>query len=250
MQLVIFSACPKGRFLKGSKIRYTFDEQIVSKVVRCCILTLSIFPRNLFNYSSRTAQDLPLFHPFFILSFKVSSPCTVNNGGCSHFCVPKTSGYECVCPTGLTVKQDGKTCNESKCIFSGTEKGWIPFQKWTKSMYKHRVSSLTVKGRLCCPAVISPRIYNTLKFLWISLCLKNKHCELRSNTRSFRNSLPSWSFLYRRTGERQSWNTSVKCYSSYIIFCDRGMNIWLSLDSVVVGTSTNCFFFYGASQRF
>ncbi|KAL9960419.1 hypothetical protein ACROYT_G033874 [Oculina patagonica] len=42
----------------------------------------------------------------------VSSPCTVNNGGCSHFCVPKTSGYECVCPTGLTVKQDGKTCNE------------------------------------------------------------------------------------------------------------------------------------------
>ena len=45
---------------------------------------------------------------------KASSPCSVNNGGCSHFCVAKTSGYECVCPTGLAVKQDGKTCKDSK----------------------------------------------------------------------------------------------------------------------------------------
>ena len=28
----------------------------------------------------------------------------------------KTSGYECVCPTGLAVKQDGKTCKDSKSI--------------------------------------------------------------------------------------------------------------------------------------
>ncbi|XP_044183159.1 uncharacterized protein LOC114968057 isoform X2 [Acropora millepora] len=41
-----------------------------------------------------------------------SNPCTVNNGGCSHFCVTKSSGYECVCPTGLAVKQDGKTCED------------------------------------------------------------------------------------------------------------------------------------------
>ncbi|XP_066030110.1 low-density lipoprotein receptor-related protein 6 isoform X2 [Pocillopora verrucosa] len=39
-------------------------------------------------------------------------PCSVNNGGCSHFCVPKASNHECVCPTGLAVKQDGKTCEE------------------------------------------------------------------------------------------------------------------------------------------
>ncbi|XP_022803615.1 sushi, von Willebrand factor type A, EGF and pentraxin domain-containing protein 1-like isoform X1 [Stylophora pistillata] len=41
-----------------------------------------------------------------------SGPCAVNNGGCSHFCIPKASNHECVCPTGLVVKQDGKTCEE------------------------------------------------------------------------------------------------------------------------------------------
>ncbi|PFX17351.1 Low-density lipoprotein receptor-related protein 6 [Stylophora pistillata] len=41
-----------------------------------------------------------------------SSSCSVNNGGCSHFCVPEASNHKCVCPTGLAVKQDGKTCEE------------------------------------------------------------------------------------------------------------------------------------------
>ena len=48
------------------------------------------------------------------LFYLVSSACSINNGGCSHFCVPKTSGQECKCPTGLAVKQNGKTCEESK----------------------------------------------------------------------------------------------------------------------------------------
>lgn len=49
-------------------------------------------------------------------NFQGVSACAAANGGCSHFCVPKTSGYECVCPTGLTVKKDGKTCEDSKDI--------------------------------------------------------------------------------------------------------------------------------------
>lgn len=49
-----------------------------------------------------------------IVPFKASNPCTVHNGGCSHFCVVKSSGYECICPTGLTVKQDGKASEDSK----------------------------------------------------------------------------------------------------------------------------------------
>ncbi|PFX23095.1 Low-density lipoprotein receptor-related protein 6, partial [Stylophora pistillata] len=39
-----------------------------------------------------------------------SSPCGINNGGCSHFCIAKTSGRECVCPSDLKLNQDGKTC--------------------------------------------------------------------------------------------------------------------------------------------
>ena len=57
---------------------------------------------------------------FYILSQIASSPCAVNNGGCSHFCVARTVGFECVCPTGLTVKEDGKTCEDSKGIFVKT----------------------------------------------------------------------------------------------------------------------------------
>lgn len=55
-----------------------------------------------------------------MLSLTASSPCAVNNGGCSHFCVARTDGFECVCPTGLIVKQDGKTCEDSKDIFINT----------------------------------------------------------------------------------------------------------------------------------
>ena len=46
--------------------------------------------------------------------FEDSSPCAVSNGGCSQFCVATKSGSECVCPTGLAVKQDNKTCEDSK----------------------------------------------------------------------------------------------------------------------------------------
>lgn len=32
-----------------------------------------------------------------------NSPCMVNNGNCSHFCLlsPNSPGYKCACPTGV-----------------------------------------------------------------------------------------------------------------------------------------------------
>ena len=67
-----------------------------------------------------TALPKELIVTFYILSTIASSPCAVNNGGCSHFCVARTVGFECVCPTGLIVKEDGKTCEESKSILIKT----------------------------------------------------------------------------------------------------------------------------------
>ena len=29
----------------------------------------------------------------------------------------RSSGYDCVCPVGLPLKQDGRTCEESKLFF-------------------------------------------------------------------------------------------------------------------------------------
>ena len=47
----------------------------------------------------------------------LSSPgfnkCGSRNGGCSHLCLPRPSGFSCACPTGIQLKGDGKTCDPS-----------------------------------------------------------------------------------------------------------------------------------------
>lgn len=66
-------------------------------------------------------DDLTNNRTLFLVSFvsqilrlsSASNPCAVNKGGCSHFCVAKSSGYECACPAGLPLKQDNKTCEGS-----------------------------------------------------------------------------------------------------------------------------------------
>ncbi|XP_076032620.1 low-density lipoprotein receptor-related protein 4-like isoform X2 [Oratosquilla oratoria] len=42
----------------------------------------------------------------------VENKCGHSNGGCSHLCLRSPSGFSCVCPTGLTLKER-KTCNSS-----------------------------------------------------------------------------------------------------------------------------------------
>ncbi|NIG60862.1 low-density lipoprotein receptor-related protein 4 [Pontoporia blainvillei] len=39
--------------------------------------------------------------------------CSSRNGGCSHLCLPRPSGFSCACPTGIQLKGDGKTCDPS-----------------------------------------------------------------------------------------------------------------------------------------
>lgn len=38
--------------------------------------------------------------------------CGDNNGGCSHLCLRKPGKFSCQCPTGIKMKEDGKTCEE------------------------------------------------------------------------------------------------------------------------------------------
>uniref|UniRef100_A0A3B4ZG68 EGF-like domain-containing protein n=1 Tax=Stegastes partitus TaxID=144197 RepID=A0A3B4ZG68_9TELE len=42
----------------------------------------------------------------------IQTPCSNNNGGCSHLCLlsPVHPFYSCACPTGVQLKPDGKTC--------------------------------------------------------------------------------------------------------------------------------------------
>uniref|UniRef100_A0A8C7YW91 Low-density lipoprotein receptor-related protein 5 n=1 Tax=Oryzias sinensis TaxID=183150 RepID=A0A8C7YW91_9TELE len=42
----------------------------------------------------------------------IRTPCSDNNGGCSHLCLlsPVPPFYSCTCPTGVQLRADGKTC--------------------------------------------------------------------------------------------------------------------------------------------
>ena len=42
----------------------------------------------------------------------------MNNGGCSHFCAVTSSSPLCVCPTGFALKQDERTCENSKSFLA------------------------------------------------------------------------------------------------------------------------------------
>ncbi|KAG5848887.1 low-density lipoprotein receptor-related protein 4-like isoform X1 [Anguilla anguilla] len=35
------------------------------------------------------------------------------NGGCSHLCLPNPNGTSCACPTGILLKEDGRSCDDS-----------------------------------------------------------------------------------------------------------------------------------------
>ncbi|XP_067654975.1 low-density lipoprotein receptor-related protein 4-like [Haliotis asinina] len=38
--------------------------------------------------------------------------CGEKNGGCSHLCLPRPQGITCACPSGLLLKEDGRTCED------------------------------------------------------------------------------------------------------------------------------------------
>ena len=42
--------------------------------------------------------------------------CRMNNGGCSHLCLPNRRGVSCACPSGLQLTSDNRTCETSKLI--------------------------------------------------------------------------------------------------------------------------------------
>ncbi|XP_058500814.1 low-density lipoprotein receptor-related protein 5 [Solea solea] len=58
-------------------------------------------------YSPMDIQVLETYRqPYF------QTPCSDNNGGCSHLCLlsPVNPFYSCACPTGVQLNPDGKTC--------------------------------------------------------------------------------------------------------------------------------------------
>uniref|UniRef100_A0A8C2AGE5 Low density lipoprotein receptor-related protein 4 n=1 Tax=Cyprinus carpio TaxID=7962 RepID=A0A8C2AGE5_CYPCA len=64
-------------------------------------------------------ENLMDIHMFHHHRTKVQTPCSVNNGGCSHLCLlaPAPKASSCACPTGINLQADGKTCTHAMNSF-------------------------------------------------------------------------------------------------------------------------------------
>lgn len=64
----------------------------------------------------------------------VQTPCSDNNGGCSHLCLlsPVQPFYSCACPTGVQLKPDGRTCKP------GMTSGRRPSTLWVREEVRVR----------------------------------------------------------------------------------------------------------------
>lgn len=58
------------------------------------------------------------------LYLTATNPCGIDNGGCSHLCLmsPVKPFYQCACPTGVKLLENGKTCKDGKKMVSKKEK--------------------------------------------------------------------------------------------------------------------------------
>lgn len=45
-----------------------------------------------------------------MFSFSETSPCLINNGGCSYLCITSLNGRICACPRDMSLAEDNSTC--------------------------------------------------------------------------------------------------------------------------------------------
>ncbi|KAM9247401.1 low-density lipoprotein receptor-related protein 6 isoform 6-T6 [Leptosomus discolor] len=74
------------------------------------------------KYSGEDLREIHsnIFSPMDIHVFSqkrqpnATNPCGINNGGCSHLCLmsPTKPSYQCACPTGVKLLENGKTCKD------------------------------------------------------------------------------------------------------------------------------------------
>lgn len=50
---------------------------------------------------------------FLSLASSGFNKCGRRNGGCTHLCLPRPNGTSCACPTGILLKGDGRSCDDS-----------------------------------------------------------------------------------------------------------------------------------------
>lgn len=83
-----------------------------SDLVNSVPVKVEVFAKSLSNLVDIRAIDQEEEEQIFSLQHNM---CQVNNGGCSHLCLRNSApGYSCLCPTGMVMLADGKTCKSGK----------------------------------------------------------------------------------------------------------------------------------------
>ncbi|XP_076114053.1 low-density lipoprotein receptor-related protein 4-like [Mytilus galloprovincialis] len=85
-------------------------------------LNKGVYSANKYNGSGREVIASQLDNVMDIKMFykpqpRGKNPCANDNGGCSHLCLISTTGYTCVCPTGILMSPDGRSCNKDMSNF-------------------------------------------------------------------------------------------------------------------------------------
>lgn len=102
-----------------------FQEKMLPSIIRKKLLNIHLHiignitakelsPNNFFEMQIHVV--LLLCSLFFSLTDELhtlENKCK-DNGGCSHLCLPNHVGITCTCPTGLQLREDGRTCFKCK----------------------------------------------------------------------------------------------------------------------------------------
>uniref|UniRef100_A0A672PIR8 Low-density lipoprotein receptor-related protein 4-like n=1 Tax=Sinocyclocheilus grahami TaxID=75366 RepID=A0A672PIR8_SINGR len=103
---------PFGLTLHEDRIYWTdWQSKSIQSADKLTGLDRSTLAENLENL-----MDIHMFHHH---RTTVQTPCSVNNGGCSHLCLlaPAPKASSCACPTGINLQADGKTCTHAMNSF-------------------------------------------------------------------------------------------------------------------------------------
>ncbi|XP_044749052.1 low-density lipoprotein receptor-related protein 4 [Coccinella septempunctata] len=111
-----FDGTKRKTVIEGSTMPHPYGLDVFGKSIYWTDWANSTLERaNKLDGSNRTLLEKKVTNIMQVKIFHrnrrtIATPCDKDNGGCTHLCLLKPFGYSCACPTGIKLKEDGKSC--------------------------------------------------------------------------------------------------------------------------------------------